>query len=121
MNAVMPSASPGEPELRAKMRSWLARCMPELKRLTPSITHPSPSRRAGASAVLGARHATCGEVGARVLAPVIEEAGVVVGLFERPDVGGYERVDLLEQVHDLGGQLLTHRLSFAFCAPPPSR
>jgi len=48
---------------------------------------------------------------------VIEEAGVVVGFFEWPDLCGYERVDLLEQVHDLGGQLLTHRLSLPTGTP----
>src|ERR1700682_4688495 len=52
MKAVIPRASPGEPDVRAKTRSWLGRCMPELKRFLPLVTPFSPSRRAGASLCL---------------------------------------------------------------------
>ena len=38
----MPRGSPGAPEVRANTRSCVARCIPELKRLAPSITHSSP-------------------------------------------------------------------------------
>src|SRR5438270_585945 len=83
MNAVMPRGSPGVPDVRAKTRSCDARCMPELKRLRPSITHSSPSRRA------------------LVLAAVVEEAHVVFLEFERFDLVRDERIDLLEQRDDL--------------------
>ena len=42
-NAVMPRAWPGSPEVRAKTRSWVARCTPVLNRLAPLMTQPSPS------------------------------------------------------------------------------
>ena len=45
----MPSACPGSPEVRAKTRSWVARCTPVFKRLAPLITQPSPSRSARVS------------------------------------------------------------------------
>jgi len=44
--AVIPVGGPASPEVRAKTRSWLARCIPELKRFVPLMTQPSPSRRA---------------------------------------------------------------------------
>ena len=42
----MPSAWPGSPEVRAKIRSWVARCTPVFHRLEPLITQSDPSRRA---------------------------------------------------------------------------
>jgi len=44
MNAVMPRASPGLPEVRAKTTSWVAEWTPVFHRFVPLITHP-PSRR----------------------------------------------------------------------------
>ena len=40
----MPRAWPGSPEVRAKTRSWVARCTPVLNRLAPLMTQSSPSR-----------------------------------------------------------------------------
>ncbi len=34
----MPRAWPGSPEVRAKTRSWVARCTPVFQRLAPLIT-----------------------------------------------------------------------------------
>ena len=39
----MPRAWPGSPEVRAKIRSWVARCTPVFHRLAPLMTQPSPS------------------------------------------------------------------------------
>ena len=44
--AVMPIGSPGSPDVRAKMMSWVAWCSPEFNRFMPLITHSSPSRTA---------------------------------------------------------------------------
>ncbi len=46
-NAVIPTAEPSWPEVRAKIRSWVARCTPVLQRLAPLITQSSPSRYGG--------------------------------------------------------------------------
>jgi len=43
---VMPSASPGAPDVRAKTMSWVAVSRPVLKRFWPLMTHSSPSRTA---------------------------------------------------------------------------
>ena len=45
-NAVIPSASPGLPLVRAKMRSWDAAWMPVFQVFSPLITQSSPSRTA---------------------------------------------------------------------------
>ena len=44
MKQVTPSAFPGSPAVRAKIRSWVAAWRPELNRLAPLITQSSPSR-----------------------------------------------------------------------------
>ncbi len=48
-NAVIPSASPALPPLRAKTRSWEALCTPVFQVFSPLIRQPSPSRRARVS------------------------------------------------------------------------
>ena len=45
-NAVIPSASPGRPLVRAKMRSCEAACTPVFHVFSPLISQPSPSRPA---------------------------------------------------------------------------
>ena len=45
----MPRAWPGSPDVRAKTRSWVARCTPVLNRLAPLMTQPSPSATARVS------------------------------------------------------------------------
>ena len=45
----MPRAWPGSPEVRAKTRSWVARCTPVFHRFEPLITQSSPSRPARVS------------------------------------------------------------------------
>ncbi|CAM5737346.1 hypothetical protein MAUB1S_01826 [Mycolicibacterium aubagnense] len=42
----MPTACPDSPDVRAKMRSWVARCTPVFQRLRPLMIQPSPSRTA---------------------------------------------------------------------------
>jgi hypothetical protein len=44
MNAVMPRASPSSPEVRAKITSSVAECMPELNGFAPLRIQSSPSR-----------------------------------------------------------------------------
>ena len=39
----MPIGSPGSPDVRAKMMSWVAWCSPEFHRFMPLSTHSSPS------------------------------------------------------------------------------
>ena len=46
MKQLMPSARPSSPEVRAKIMSCVAVCMPLLKRFLPLITQSSPSRTA---------------------------------------------------------------------------
>jgi len=45
----MPWACPGSPEVRAKIRSWVARCTPVFQRLRPLMIQPSPSGSARVS------------------------------------------------------------------------
>ena len=45
----MPVAWPASPDVRAKTRSWVARCTPVFQRLLPLITQSSPSRTARVS------------------------------------------------------------------------
>ena len=42
----MPRACPASPDVRAKTRSWVARCTPVFQRFVPLITQPSPSATA---------------------------------------------------------------------------
>ncbi len=52
---------------------------------------------------------------------MVEEASVLALGFQRPDLGRDERVDLLDQLHDLRGQLLAHVPSLADVFAPTCR
>ena len=91
----------------------------EVARVVPAVLRgqrpPQPARRrrrAGASRAAGppspARDAAGLEVGARVLAPVVEEPDVVVCLLERPDLALDELVDRVERRGDLRRNLEVH-------------
>ena len=62
---------------------------------------------------VGPRHAVVVEVGPRPLAAVIEEPDVVVLRLQRLDLGIDERIELIERVLDVGGNLEVHRASVA--------
>jgi hypothetical protein len=72
MNAVMPRAWPGSPDVRAKIKSCVARCTPVLNRLEPLITHSSPSCLALVSSQV-ASEPCCGSVRPKAIerSPVI--------------------------------------------------
>src|SRR3546814_11620745 len=57
---------------------------------------------------LGARQPLIVPVGARMFAAVVEEADIVVGQFERPDLGLDERVELVEIRLQIGGHRKIH-------------
>ena len=73
-----------------------------------------------------ARQAAMFEIGARPFAPMVEEADVVVGLFERLDLRVDERIELGEIVEEAAGQIEVHirvrwqGYSSDFLLPPAS-
>ncbi len=86
---------------------------------------PEPTGGVGSAAHLAQqllpvlpRHAVVVEVGPSPLATMVEESDVVVLLLQRRDLGVDERIELVERVLDVGGNLEVHRPSVA---TPPLR